>query len=165
MCACRCAIAAATSMCRTMRAGSGQSGRCRTRLTLQAWSIVPAQGEAAFYGPKADFIARDALGREWQLSTIQVDFIQPARLGLRVYRRGRPSAHAGDVAPRGDGLDRALSGPADRALRRRLPALAGARSGRDHPDRRPAHRLRTLGTTATARSAVCVRRSTTGRSG
>ncbi len=41
-----------------------------------------AAGEAAFYGPKADFIARDVLGRDWQLSTIQVDFIQPARLGL-----------------------------------------------------------------------------------
>ncbi len=41
-----------------------------------------ATGEAAFYGPKADFLARDVLGREWQLSTIQVDFIQPARLGL-----------------------------------------------------------------------------------
>jgi threonyl-tRNA synthetase len=39
------------------------------------------KGEAAFYGPKADFLARDVLGREWQLSTIQVDFIQPARLG------------------------------------------------------------------------------------
>lgn len=42
---------------------------------------VPEEGEAAFYGPKADFIAKDVLGREWQLSTIQVDFIQPARLG------------------------------------------------------------------------------------
>lgn len=41
-----------------------------------------AEGEAAFYGPKADFIAKDVLAREWQLSTIQVDFIQPARLGL-----------------------------------------------------------------------------------
>lgn len=41
-----------------------------------------APDEAAFYGPKADFMARDVLGREWQLSTIQVDFIQPARLGL-----------------------------------------------------------------------------------
>jgi len=39
-----------------------------------------AYGEAAFYGPKADFMAKDALGREWQLSTIQVDFIQPERL-------------------------------------------------------------------------------------
>src|ERR687895_138646 len=44
-------------------------------------SYEPAAGEAAFYGPKADFMARDVLGREWQLSTIQVDFIQPARLG------------------------------------------------------------------------------------
>lgn len=41
---------------------------------------VAVEGEAAFYGPKADFIAKDVLGREWQLSTIQVDFIQPARL-------------------------------------------------------------------------------------
>jgi len=38
-------------------------------------------GEAAFYGPKADFMAKDVLGREWQLSTIQVDFLQPGRLG------------------------------------------------------------------------------------
>lgn len=41
----------------------------------------PVLGEAAFYGPKADFMAKDALGREWQLSTIQIDFIQPERLG------------------------------------------------------------------------------------
>jgi threonyl-tRNA synthetase len=40
-----------------------------------------AAGEAAFYGPKADFLTRDVLGREWQISTIQVDFIQPSRLG------------------------------------------------------------------------------------
>jgi len=40
-----------------------------------------APGEAAFYGPKADFQTRDVLGREWTASTIQVDFIQPARLG------------------------------------------------------------------------------------
>jgi threonyl-tRNA synthetase len=41
----------------------------------------PGIGEANFYGPKADFMARDVLGREWQLSTIQVDFFQPTRLG------------------------------------------------------------------------------------
>lgn len=43
----------------------------------------PVIGEAAFYGPKADFMARDVLGREWQLSTIQIDFIQPERLGCK----------------------------------------------------------------------------------
>ena len=41
-----------------------------------------AEGEAAFYGPKIDFLATDALGREWQLATPQLDFVQPARFGL-----------------------------------------------------------------------------------
>ncbi|MBI5369703.1 threonine--tRNA ligase [Candidatus Uhrbacteria bacterium] len=39
-------------------------------------------GEAAFYGPKIDFVARDAIGRRWQLATIQLDFNQPERFGL-----------------------------------------------------------------------------------
>ncbi len=42
---------------------------------------VEQEGEAAFYGPKADLFVSDAMGREWQLSTIQLDLIQPARLG------------------------------------------------------------------------------------
>jgi threonyl-tRNA synthetase len=41
-----------------------------------------ALGEAAFYGPKIDIMAVDALGREWQISTIQLDFVQPSRFGL-----------------------------------------------------------------------------------
>lgn len=41
-----------------------------------------AEGEAAFYGPKIDFMAIDALGRQWQLATPQLDFVQPARFGL-----------------------------------------------------------------------------------
>lgn len=40
------------------------------------------KGEAAFYGPKIDYIGIDSLGREWQLATIQLDFNQPARFGL-----------------------------------------------------------------------------------
>ena len=39
-------------------------------------------GEAAFYGPKLDFMAKDALGREWQVATIQLDMNQPERFGL-----------------------------------------------------------------------------------
>jgi threonyl-tRNA synthetase len=42
----------------------------------------PVTGEAAFYGPKLDIMAIDALGREWQLSTIQVDRTQPERFDL-----------------------------------------------------------------------------------
>ena len=39
-------------------------------------------GEAAFYGPKIDFMATDALGREHQVATVQLDFVQPERFGL-----------------------------------------------------------------------------------
>ena len=42
----------------------------------------PMPGEAAFYGPKLDFMFKDAIGREWQLATIQCDFNQPARFKL-----------------------------------------------------------------------------------
>ena len=41
-----------------------------------------AIGEAAFYGPKLDFMVRDAIGRKWQLGTIQVDYNLPERFGL-----------------------------------------------------------------------------------
>jgi threonyl-tRNA synthetase len=39
-------------------------------------------GEAAFYGPKLDFMVRDAIGRKWQLGTIQVDYNLPERFDL-----------------------------------------------------------------------------------
>lgn len=39
-------------------------------------------GEAAFYGPKIDFMATDAIGREHQVATVQLDFVQPERFGL-----------------------------------------------------------------------------------
>ena len=43
---------------------------------------VEAIGEAAFYGPKIDFLATDSLGREWQVATIQLDMNQPERFDL-----------------------------------------------------------------------------------
>ena len=45
-------------------------------------STFVAYGEAAFYGPKLDFMVQDALGREWQLGTIQVDYNLPERFEL-----------------------------------------------------------------------------------
>ncbi|MCX6053575.1 MAG: threonine--tRNA ligase [Chloroflexi bacterium] len=78
-----------------------------------------AAGEAAFYGPKADFIARDVLGREWQLSTIQVDFIQPARLGL-TYIGEDGQEHTPVV------LHRAVTGSTERFLGVLIEHFAGA---------------------------------------
>ena len=44
--------------------------------------FAPEKGEAAFYGPKIDFVVRDVIGREWQLGTVQVDYQLPARFEL-----------------------------------------------------------------------------------
>ncbi|TKA12443.1 threonine--tRNA ligase [Actinacidiphila oryziradicis] len=48
----------------------------------QGLPLVPDPGGAAYYGPKISVQARDAIGRSWQMSTIQVDFNQPKRFGL-----------------------------------------------------------------------------------
>ena len=45
-------------------------------------NTITKYGEAAFYGPKMDFIVRDAIGRKWQLGTIQVDYNLPERFDL-----------------------------------------------------------------------------------
>jgi threonyl-tRNA synthetase len=44
---------------------------------------IVEKGEAAFYGPKIDIMVYDALGREWQCATQQLDFVQPMRFGLK----------------------------------------------------------------------------------
>jgi threonyl-tRNA synthetase len=46
------------------------------------FNTIIAKGEAAFYGPKLDFMVQDALGRSWQLGTIQVDYNLPERFNL-----------------------------------------------------------------------------------
>lgn len=45
-------------------------------------NTVEVEGEAAFYGPKLDFMVKDAIGREWQLGTVQVDYNLPERFDL-----------------------------------------------------------------------------------
>ncbi len=53
--------------------------RCALRASGVAWQELP--GEGAFYGPKIEYHLRDAIGRTWQLGTMQVDFMMPGRLG------------------------------------------------------------------------------------
>lgn len=54
----------------------------RTIVKETGWNYKEAEDEAAFYGPKLDFMFKDAIGREWQLSTIQLDFNLPERFEL-----------------------------------------------------------------------------------
>jgi len=51
-------------------------------LNTQGISYKTAQGEGAFYGPKIDLHVKDAIGRRWQLTTIQIDFAQPDNFSL-----------------------------------------------------------------------------------
>ncbi|MFZ1548472.1 MAG: aminoacyl--tRNA ligase-related protein, partial [Candidatus Nitrotoga sp.] len=51
-------------------------------VTANGLDYFEQDGEAAFYGPKIDFMATDAIGREHQVATVQLDFVQPERFGL-----------------------------------------------------------------------------------
>jgi threonyl-tRNA synthetase len=65
------------------------------------------EGGGAFYGPKLDVNVRDALGRPWQLGTVQVDFVLPARFGLK-YRAADGQDHCPVM------IHRALAGSLER---------------------------------------------------
>ncbi|HWS80515.1 MAG TPA: threonine--tRNA ligase [Rubrobacter sp.] len=91
----------------------------REALDTAAIAYDEEAGEAAFYGPKADFVAKDVLGREWQLSTIQVDFIQPARLGCE-YIGEDGKAHTPVL------LHRAVTGSTERFMAVLIEHYAGA---------------------------------------
>ena len=57
-------------------------GELRALIKERGAEVVEAPGEAAFYGPKIDFMAKDSLGREWQIATIQLDMNMPERFDL-----------------------------------------------------------------------------------
>ncbi len=55
---------------------------CREAAETLGKPFTEEEGEAAFYGPKIDFVVKDCLGRKWQLGTVQVDYNLPERFGL-----------------------------------------------------------------------------------
>lgn len=57
-------------------------GQLKAAVVANNLDYFEQDGEAAFYGPKIDFMATDAIGREHQVATIQLDFVQPERFGL-----------------------------------------------------------------------------------
>lgn len=61
-----------------------QSAQAQLKAAVKANKLefFEEEGEAAFYGPKIDFMATDAIGREHQVATVQLDFVQPERFGL-----------------------------------------------------------------------------------
>lgn len=76
-------------------------------------------GEAAFYAPKMDLMATDALGREWQLSTVQIDFFSPQRFGLTYVDKDGKEKHPVMI-------HRAIIGSPERFIMILLEHYAGA---------------------------------------
>jgi threonyl-tRNA synthetase len=76
-------------------------------------------GEAAFYGPKVDFMVRDALGREWQCATVQLDFIQPENFELE-YVGEDGQMHRPVI------IHRAVTGSTERFMAMLIEHFAGA---------------------------------------
>ncbi len=76
-------------------------------------------GEAAFYGPKVDFMVRDALGREWQCSTVQLDLVQPENFELE-YTGEDGQPHRPII------IHRAVTGSTERFMAMLIEHFAGA---------------------------------------
>jgi threonyl-tRNA synthetase len=91
----------------------------RSALEKSGRSYTVAAGEGAFYGPKIDFDFRDAIGRAWQLTTVQCDFALPERFGLEYVgadnQRHRPVM-----------IHRAIYGSLERFLATFIEHTAGA---------------------------------------
>ncbi len=99
-------------------------------------------GDGAFYGPKIEYTLKDAIGREWQCGTMQVDFFMTEPAGRRIRRRGQQPQDAGHAAPGHHRFDGAVHWHADRELRRGDAAVAGAGTGRRRQHLGRAGRLR-----------------------
>ncbi len=69
-------------------------GQLKSAVEKNNLDFFEQDGEAAFYGPKIDFMATDAIGREHQVATVQLDFVQPKRFGLNYV-----SSDAEEVTP------------------------------------------------------------------
>ncbi len=108
-------------------------------LDVSGLPYVIAEGEGAFYAPKIDVHVRDAIGRRWQLSTLQVDFQEPGRFGIEYQAADGTRQRPVHDPPGAVRLDRAVLRHPARALRGRPAALARAGSGDRHPDRRRSH--------------------------
>ena len=88
------------------------------------------EGEGAFYGPKLEFVLTDAIGRDWQCGTHQVDFVMPERLDANYVGQDGAKAPPRHVAPRHTWIVRTLHRYPDRKSRRQTPLLAGPTSSR-----------------------------------
>ena len=121
----------ATSTSAAPRTGTGPKTRSKTSAaSLGHADCTIEPGEAAFYGPKIDFVVTDCIGREWQLGTVQLDYNLPTERFDLEYIGADNQPHRPVMIHRAPfGSHGAVHRRADRAFRRRVPAVARARAG------------------------------------
>ena len=104
------AVDEAAGQGRRHRRGVGRSDRGAAHASPRPTDLelVIDEGGGAFYGPKISVQATDAIGRTWQMSTIQLDFQLPQRFELAVHRRRQRAPPADHDPPRAVRIDRAL---------------------------------------------------------
>ena len=103
-------------------------------------STSSTRATAPSTGRRSTLHMTDAIGRSLAARHRPARLLHAGALRARLHRRRQRRAPPGDDPPRADGLVRALHRHPDRALRRRVPALAGARAGDRAADRRPPRR-------------------------
>jgi threonyl-tRNA synthetase len=81
-CASACAIPTPNKYTGTPSNWDKAEAACREAAETLGVPFTEEPGEAAFYGPKIDFVVKDVIGREWQLGTVQVDYNLPVRFDL-----------------------------------------------------------------------------------
>ncbi len=126
----------------TTPCGTAPKRTCARRWKPRATPSTIAEGDGAFYGPKIDFIVKDALKREHQLGTIQLDYVLPERFDLRYI-------DADDTEQRPVMIHRAMLGSLERFIgiliehcAGAFPLLAGPGAGPGPVDHRPDRGLR-----------------------
>ena len=137
----------------------------RTVAEASGLELVPDPGGAAFYGPKISVQARDAIGRTWQMSTVQLDFNQPKRFGLEY-------TAADGTRQQPIMIHRALFGSIERFMGVLIEhyagahaAVAGAGAGGGHPDRRRPRAVPERGRRGGCAPGASASRSTTAPTG
>jgi threonyl-tRNA synthetase len=110
--------------------GAEEALRKALEATGMPYELKP--GDGAFYGPKIDFDVTDALGRSWQLGTIQLDYNNPERFEMQ-YVGEDNTLHRPVDPPGRERVTGAIHCDSHRAFRRGVPGLAGAGAGARAP--------------------------------
>ena len=123
---------------------------CRTAAATLGKPFTEEPGEAAFYGPKIDFVVRDCIGRKWQLGTVQVDYNLPERFGLEYVGQDNKPHRPVMIHRAPFGSMERFIGVLIEHFAGSFPLVVGSRAGSDPDGQRQVRRIWSTGSQANA---------------